>query len=190
MEAATALDIEDGVLGAGAGYYAAIGSPEVTARVAEETVRDAPVSLSVLDSPTSGRRVAFVEIRLSPKSPVSWTREPDLGIATDGGDGGFLTQSAVPDAAPDDTEVVEAFIAAFFPDPDDVSTWHECLERSSGDRVDGVLFSTGWGDGYYPTYLGEDAAGDVVSVVSFGGVVPWNLSGLPGAPPPADEVGP
>ncbi|WP_370521018.1 DUF4241 domain-containing protein [Cellulomonas sp. H30R-01] len=53
--------------------------------------------------------------------------------------------------------------------------------------VDAVVFSAGYGDGGYPTFLGYDADGVVVSAVSYGGVLPWALSGLPGTPP--DEPG-
>ena len=57
--------------------------------------------------------------------------------------------------------------------------------RWSGDAAepDGVVFSTGIGDGGYPTYVGRDAEGGVVSVVHHGGQLPWALSGLPGTPP-------
>ncbi|WP_199424757.1 DUF4241 domain-containing protein [Actinotalea solisilvae] len=192
VEAATELDVRDGVLGAGNGYEASTGRPLRTVQVADTTVPAAPVSLAVLDSPSSGRRVAFVEIRLDPAPPARWAAEPDLGIVTDGGDGGFVALGATPTELDDAAAAaaVDASFGAFFPDEDDSSTWNECLVRSTEGQADGVLFSTGWGDGVYPTYLGLDADGDVVSVVLFGGVLPWNLSGLPGEAPPADEVGP
>lgn len=192
VEAATELDVQDGILGAGAGYYASIGQPEGTSRVAGTTVADVPVNVAILDSPSSGRRVAFVELRLAATPPATWVEDPRLGIGTDGGDGGLLAlgESPVPlDEAAMDAALGDSF-AAYFPDQDDYSTWNQCLVRSAGGRVDGVLFSTGWGDGFYPTYLGKDASGEIVSVVSFGGVIPWNLSGLPGQAPPADDVGP
>lgn len=192
VEAAAEFDVQDGFLGAGNGYLASIGEPEGMVQVADGTVGAAPVSLAVLDSPSSGRRVAFVEIRLESAPPVRWIEQPDLGIGTDGGDGGFLALGSSPEPLNDEaasTAVKDSF-DAYFPEEDDYSTWNQCLVRSTNDRVDGVLFSTGWGDGYFPTYLGKDADGDVVSVVSFGGVIPWNLSGLPGEAPPAEEVGP
>ena len=193
VEAATEIDLPDGLLGSGNGYLAALGVPEGgLVPVADAAVAAAPVSLAVLDSPSSGRRVAFLEIRLAPRAPVRWVAEPGLSIGTDGGDGGFVAAPSSPgvlDEAGTGEAVTRSF-ATFFPDGDDPSTWHQCVVRATGGRVDGVLFSTGWGDGGYPTYLGQDADGVVVSVVSFGGVLPWNLSGLPGDPPPADEVGP
>lgn len=192
VEAATELDIRDGFLGAGPGYAAAVGQPEGVARIAAGTVHAAPVSVAVLDSPSAGRRVAFVEIRLDAAVPVIWAPEPKLFIGTDGGDGGFVALGQAPTAPAGDAAdtAVDDYFAASFPDRHDVSTWNQCVVRSTSGHVDGVLFATGYGDGGYPTYLGSDADGQVVSVVSFGMVLPWSLSGLPGTPPPADEVGP
>lgn len=56
VEAAGEIDVRDGILGAGDGYLAAIGQPEVTAQVADATVSGAPVNLTVPDSPTAGAR--------------------------------------------------------------------------------------------------------------------------------------
>ncbi|MGV8978363.1 MAG: DUF4241 domain-containing protein [Cellulomonas sp.] len=150
------------------------------------------MSVAVLDSVSAGRLVAFVEIRLDSEAPVRWVSERRLGIGTDGGDGGFLALGASPGHLDDAAAgaAIDASFAAFFPDSKNYVTWQQCVVRSTGAQVDGVLFSTGWGDGCYPAYLGQSAGGDVVSVVLFGGVLPWNLSGLPGEAPPADEVGP
>lgn len=126
-----------------------------------------------------------MEIRLSPDVPVRWTYEPNLSLGTDGGDGGLLALGASPEplSPAEESKAADDSHAASFPDYEDYSTWQQCLLRSTDGQVDGVLFSTGWGDGFYPTALGEDADGDVVSVVHSGLVVPWVLSGLPGEPP-------
>lgn len=191
VEAATTMDIPEGVLGAGSGYAAAIGEPDGTLRVSRAALTAVPVSLAVFDSPEAGRRVAFVELRLAPTPPARWVPAPELVIGTDGGDGGILAIRSGRDhlTAEAAGAAVEDYFAAAFPTKDPQS-WNQCLVRTVGGHVDGILFSTGWGDGAYPTYLGEDASGTVVSVVSFGVVLPWNLSGLPGVPPPASEVGP
>ena len=55
-------------------------------------------------------------------------------------------------------------------------------------KVDAVLFATGFGDGGYPTFLGRDAKGEVVSVVHDSLVVPWSVSGLPGTAPAGADI--
>ena len=175
------LVLTDGVLDAGNGYevgYAATVEPDV--QVSDATVT-APVAVAVLDTTSSGRRVAAVEVRVGSGTPVRWEVEPDLSFGTDGGDGGFLATRGLPTGAEVDGW---GFIEAFYPDGDSASGIVCVLRRTSaGGPVDGVLFSTGWGDGGYPVLLGRAADGAVVSVVCWTGIVPWEWSGLAGEAP-------
>ncbi|GEA89259.1 DUF4241 domain-containing protein [Cellulomonas cellasea] len=180
------LTLVDGWLASGSGFDAAYGGI-ASVRVADSTV-EAAIALGVMDSPSSGRRVAFAELRLGEDPPVAWDEEVHLGFGTDGGDGGFVASGTpvVPAVAWDDADpasVPADYLEAFYPEGrDDFST--VCVLRGpAGGPADGFLFSSGWGDGGYPTFLGRSADGDVVSVVSYGYVLPWELSGLPGHPP-------
>ncbi|MFC8190235.1 DUF4241 domain-containing protein [Cellulomonas sp. NPDC057328] len=180
VEAGGYLVLVDGTIDAGNGYEAAYGltiEPDVA--VAAGTVT-APVSLSVLDSEESGRRVAFVEVRVAAADPVTWEESPDLVFGTDGGDGGFLATGALPEGVEVDGW---DYVEAFFPEGDESS--NVCVERRTtpDGPMDGILFSIGWGDGGYPVYLGRAADGSVVSVVCWSGITPWEWSGLPGTPP-------
>lgn len=176
------LVLTDGRLGAGNGYEAAtgggIGEP---VRVAPGRVV-APVTLAVIDGPQTGRRVAFAEVRVGEGTPVSWAFSPDLSIVTDGGDGGFFP-AGLPLVDGDDSWI-DGYVNAFEAGTRD-GTEGVCVQRlpASGTTVESVLFSTGYGDGQYPTYLGRDATGAVVSVVHTGLVLPWGFSGLPGPKP-------
>lgn len=58
-----------------------------------------------------------------------------------------------------------------------------CVIRSSDGVEDGIVFSTGIGDGGYPTCAGCDAEGNVVALLDDGGT-PWATAGVPGTPPP------
>lgn len=180
------LTVVDGWLAAGNGYEVAFGGLDAV-RVADATV-EASVNLGVLDAPSTGRRVAFAELRLDDAPPVRWDEEPALGFGTDGGDGGFVAPGS-PESAPlpadvESTGSLDDYVDAFYPDGDSGSG-HVCVLRSVGDQpVDRFMFSSGWGDGGYPTYLGRSADGSVVGVVSYGYVLPWDLAGLPGEPPP------
>jgi hypothetical protein len=142
--------------------------------VAPATVT-ADVTAGVIGAGPRGGRVAFMELRLSPEPPARWIEEPRLSILTDGGDGGFWSSDAHTDTAQNFDDYVTAFA------PPGVL----CVLRRNEDQPEpsGFLFPTGVGDGWYGTYLGRAADGRVVSVVSYGGLVPWALSGLPGTPP-------
>jgi hypothetical protein len=181
IEHAADLRLGDGTLGAGNGYEAASASGEVL-KVAEPG-RVVPVTLSVLNSPTSGRRVGFVEVRLSDKTPVRWKEVRNLVIVTDGGDGGFFSGDAPP-AEPGLTGGPGDYVKAFFPNRDSASG-NVCVLRTpeGSTSVDAVLFETGYGDGSYPTFAGLALDGSMVSIVSYGSVMSWPSSGLPGTPP-------
>jgi hypothetical protein len=177
LEHVADLKLTDGRIGAGAGAEAAYGATNPVLVAHPGTV--APVTLAVLDSPRSGRRVAFVEIRISPELPVRWAEANHLDIGTDGGDGGFNAGAVI--AAADDA-TANGYHAALDPKKHSDTV---CVLRTvlSDDVTDSVLFSTGYGNGAYPTELGYGVSGKVVSLVSYGFVVPWRLSGLPGTPP-------
>jgi hypothetical protein len=173
------LPLPGGLLGSGNGYEAAYAMNSLV-QVADHTVT-AQVNQAVI-SRGQDRRVAFVELRLSPVRPVSWAEQPHLGILTDGGDGGFYSADA--GSGPSDDQSGDDYVEAFYPN-DNSAGGNLCVLRGNDDqdRPNGFLFSTGIGDGGYPTYLGRAADGTVVSVVSYGYLVPWRLSGLPGSPP-------
>lgn len=169
----------DGTIGAG-GSEAAMGFVDFVT-VSDRPV-DAPVTLAVLDSPTAGRRVAFAEVKLLPSTPVRWVELQKLDIGTDGGDGGFVAGHA-PEANDWPTD---AYVSAYDMDHGGVCV----LRRTAGaTQPDVVAFSTGYGDGGYPTFAGYDASDRIASLVNFGYVLPWRYSGLPGAPPTSPEVG-
>jgi hypothetical protein len=180
LEHATDLLLSDGRIEAGNGYEAATATGAV-ADVARKGVV-APVTLAVLNSKASGRRVGFVEVRLAASAPVRWSDMTALTIGTDGGDGGF-TVGGAPQLGADDASTLD-YVDAFYPNRNSYSG-NVCVLRQpvTAGRPDAVLFETGYGDGGYPTVGGYDGSGHLVSLVSYGFVVPWRLSGLPGTPP-------
>jgi hypothetical protein len=188
VEHASPLLLDDGRLRAGNGFDAATASGSTPVPVAPPGTR-AQVAMTVVDSDRAGRRVAFVEAQLSAAEPVRWEEHPDLLVVTDGGDGGFSTGTApvvdVTEGGGDGDDyshpVIDAYVGAFGSGDGDRSV---CVLRRTRGTVDAVLFTTGYGDGVYGIYVGRDAAGEAVSLVSYGAVLPWDLSGLPGTPPP------
>ncbi|WP_158609686.1 DUF4241 domain-containing protein [Cellulomonas triticagri] len=178
------LLLTDGVLGAGPGYAGMVAAGDGSLTVAPGTIT-APVSLQVLDSTESGRRVAFVEVRVGDGTPVAWTDSEDVGVVTDGGDAAVFAPVGAPDSTFWDMDpVIHASIAAQLDDSDGASGVCALRRPAAGGPVDAVLTAIGWGDGWYPVVVGTDAAGEVVSVVVDGMITPWEWSGLPGTPPP------
>ena len=174
LERVASLRLTEGGIAAGPGFDVSTGLTQVSAIVADRTI-DAPVTLAVLDSPQTGRRVAFAEIRLLASEPVRWVEERYLNIGTDGGDGGFADAAAT---RGDMEQQSEDYLDA-------MANATECVVRQESEgRVSGVIFATGYGDGGYPTLLGLDDRGRIATIVHDGLVLPWTYSGLPGAPPP------
>lgn len=169
------LVLADGALGVGN------GAEVLLAGLAPVPVSDgaatAAMSVSVLDSASSGRRVAFVEARIGLEPPVRWELSEDLVVVTDGGDAGYLAPGAA--LLPADLDTAgPALSDALFAD-DGV-----CALRRGGDgEVDGLVTTIGWGDGWYPVYIGRTADDEVAAVVTWGLITPWEWSGLPGTPP-------
>ncbi len=177
------LLLTDGVLGAGPGYAGLVAAWDGELRVAPGTV-SAPVSLQVLDSTESGRRVAFVEVRVGDGTPAAWTVSEDVGVVTDGGDAAVFAPVGAPDSTFWDMDpLITTYVETLYDDGDDASGVCALRRPEAGGPVDAVLTAIGWGDGWYPVVVGTDAAGEVVSVVVDGMITPWEWSGLPGTPP-------
>ena len=186
LEHATDLVLLDGTVRSGNGYDGATGGGGDPLRVAREPVT-APVTLAVINGPNLGRRVAFLEVQVRPATPVRWAEASTLGIVTDGGDGAFIRGGALGSDGSD--EDINDYVGAFYPDGDSTSGNVCVLAVTRAGDIDSVMFSTGIGDGSYATFAGYDEAGEIVSLVSYGGLVPWSASGLPGTPLPADALG-
>jgi hypothetical protein len=177
------LRLTDGWLAAGDGFSISEGLPGVRAQVAPTTVV-APLTLAVVGDPEEWGRIAFAELRLLPTTPVRWVDERYLSIGTDGGDGGFTTaDAALPSLGTLGTRSEANMDATFGRDRQGVAA--VCVLKVERDgRTSAVTWSTGYGDGGYPTLLGLDADGRIASVVHDGLILPWSYSGIPGAPPP------
>jgi hypothetical protein len=173
------LALPGGWLGSGSAYDAAYATA-TEIQVADHDVT-ADVYFGVLGRGV-GEAVALVELRLGEDEPVSWTQAGRLSILTDGGDGGFFSGDAGDGPEnPDFDDYIDAFKKGMTGGRSNL-----CVTRRNEDqpRPTGFLFRTGFGDGRYPTYLGRNAQGEVVSVLQDDLLVPWALNGVPGKPPP------
>jgi hypothetical protein len=156
-----------------------------------------PVDLAVADAGESGQRVALARLLLSPAPAVRWvmavTDEQDVttlkgdevfGYGVDAGTGAFV-DGAVP-----------AWLATEYPPSnydryaklqDDWQTRGEAAAEGLGipygfvliERLgqgDAAMFSSGWGDGHYASWVGYGADDlPVVIVTDFGVITAVNI---------------
>lgn len=142
-----------------------------------------PVDIAVADAGESGHRVALARVVLSPEPPVRWTlavtAEQDpatlksgdiFGYGVDAGTAAFMDAGAV------------AWLAGLSFEESEVLTdgWQtrgEALGPELGIPYGFVLveevgpggaamFSSGWGDGFYASWVGHDAQDRPVQVVT------------------------
>jgi len=173
------LTLPAGSVDAGNGFDGIEGVTSDALVLADGRV-DAAVNIAILDVGGGGQLVPFVELYVADEEPVRWAEDVDLAIVTDGGDGAFIAPRSAGDQDVD-LEHMDTIIDLAFTDSPRRTPY--CTVRTFDGVPDAVVFPTGYGDGYYPTILGYGASGAVVDLVSFGHVVPWKLSGLPGTPP-------
>lgn len=148
------------------------------------------VRLAVGDFPSGGHRVALARVDFSTKPAVRWQMatvagqdisllKPDeiFGYGVDAGTGSFYDPKA--------GEAAKVLLTA---EPDAWEQWQTDGE-ASGAKVIGpysflltvslgpaniVMFHSGWGDGFYASYFGFDAAGNVTALVTDFATIDWN----------------
>ncbi len=135
-----------------------------------------PVCLHVAQLHPADERVAFLHVRFSTQPVVRWADAP-IGFGVDGGTGGIGSAEAVSAAT---IENIDGYLAAI--EAHDVPTWNWAnvtTDAATGANVIG--FSTGYGDGGYPVFVGLDKDGRVASVVVDLLVAPWRWLGEVGS---------
>ena len=150
-----------------------------------------PVILSVAHYQKDSSRVAYAMLRLSEQTPIRWemaTRPGEdlsslseaegFGYAVESGTGCFMDMDAaqVIDASLEAEtfedslggKLLEALEKNYKP------TWDWAVLRvDDSTEANVIAFTTGWGDGAYPSYFGYDAEDNIVNLVTdfglFGG---------------------
>lgn len=129
---------------------------------------------------------AVAQLVLDPTSPpVRWEDDQRFGFGTGAGSGWIGSPEALPVAKPDPDDAVrwEAWILVdqlmfeVFIDEPVCTTW------ARDDGANFVVYSNGFGDGYFPGAAGYDKDDRLVAITWFFGHGSWVLAGIPGAPP-------
>lgn len=148
---------------------------------------DYPVDLAVADTGAGGHRIALARLVISSRPPVRWEmavtegqdpaalkEDEQFGYGVDAGTGAFV------DAA------VPAWLARTYP-PSDPASYMAVVEdwqtrgEDQGPRLGipygfalieplgpggAAMFSSGWGDGFYASWIGYDAQDEVAVIVT------------------------
>jgi hypothetical protein len=140
-----------------------------------------PVRLSIWADETD-QRVAFASINFCDTEPKTWEmltvkgqslatlREGEIfGYGVDSGTGCFMDAAAL-EGLLRQMESNEEWFQELIDEMDKTyrHTW-SWLDRKMGD-ADLVAFSSGFGDGFYASYVGRDASGNVCTVVTDFGI--------------------
>lgn len=145
-----------------------------------------PVYVYAKETRSAGIRVALAELRFSEVTPVSWkmavkegqdvsTLKADefFGYGVDAGLGSFMSHETVKafeadmdkaaQTIPDFSDYYSDVLAKVLekPDPDAI-----VYPVPSSPENTVAIFHSGWGDGFYPSYFGFDAAGKPVTLVT------------------------
>ncbi len=140
-----------------------------------------PVRLAVALLENGGERVAFAEVRFLDVPVARWApaREPKagepplkdgefLGYGVDAGTGCFMDADAgrlLVARMEAEEDYFETIIAEM--DRTTRMTWSWASIRPAEDREENVVcFSSGWGDGVYPSFVGLTADGEVAALLT------------------------
>jgi hypothetical protein len=134
------------------------------------------VSISVAHIYTD-KRVAFAMIKFSDNKPVKWemaltvgqktdeTGDDDIGYGVDSATGGFMDKATADKIAELELEVYDKFEKQF--DDTYVHTYSYAIGSiTDSGQNEVVAFSSGYGDGGYPSYFGFDEAGKPCALVT------------------------
>lgn len=151
-----------------------------------------PVRLAVADFPSGGTRVTFARVDFKHTQVVCWSmavvEKQDVatlkdneifGYGVDTGTGSFFDPTAGKAAA----ELLKA-------DNDVWETW-QTEGEANGPKIVGpysfllnlqlgeanaIMFHSGWGDGFYASWFGYDADGNVAALITDFQTVDWNAT--------------
>lgn len=142
-----------------------------------------PVILSIARVEENGdQRVAYAMLRLGEGQPVRWElatwpgkRLEDLGVGevfgygVDAGTGSFMDETAAQKLAQDE-ELIDKLLDDSRDNYVDTWSWTDfVVDEETGANV--ISFSSGFGDGFYPSYRAFDEEGRLVALVTDFGVV-------------------
>lgn len=151
-----------------------------------------PVRLAVADFPSGGLRIAFARVDFSDEPIARWslavpegqniaTLKDDeiFGYGVDAGTGSFFDPLASKEAArllddnPDAWEDWQTEGEAN--GPKTIGPYMFLLDLKLGES-NAIMFSSGWGDGFYASWFGYDANGNVAALITDFATIDWSTA--------------
>jgi hypothetical protein len=108
-----------------------------------------------------------------------WKELRRVGYVTDGGVGGITTPEWAATPKGQDNEVSDLYESELV---DKARQWF-VADVDGHEGVDTLVFSNGYGDGYFPAVAGYDAAGRRLEITLWSVAAPWRLAFPQGTPP-------
>jgi hypothetical protein len=109
-----------------------------------------------------------------------WKQLRRAGYVTDGGVGGITTPEWAAADKGEQNEVSQLYERELV----DKARQRFVADVDGHDGTDSLVFSNGYGDGYFPAVAGYDAAGRRLEIVLWSIATPWRLAFPEGTPPP------
>ncbi|RYD59092.1 MAG: DUF4241 domain-containing protein [Sphingobacteriales bacterium] len=145
-----------------------------------------PVELAIASIDGNDERIGLARIKFSDNAPVKWdctlcdgqdisTLEPDeyFGYGVDSGTGGFMDTSAATVLLQElsrDADFGEKLVDQLDKNYKDTRSWQ--MWEKDGANV--AMFTSGWGDGLYASYIGYDDNGNICRLVTDFGLLDWD----------------
>lgn len=139
------------------------------------------VTLAIAQLAGGDERIAFARLSFDSSPPVRWemavTSDQDghslekdeyFGYGVDSGTGCFMDPKAgslLNQRMSDDDSYADTIIEGMDSTYKDTRSWL-CVQPSASREENVVCFSTGWGDGSYPSFFGFSAANELVALVT------------------------
>jgi hypothetical protein len=149
-----------------------------------------PVTLSVVKIGNEHYRVALARVLFSNEPSVRWqmalkngqdpaTLKPDeiFGYPVDAGTGSFFDPAAAVEAnalTDRNPNAWEGWQTRGEANGASIENFGSFLLNEPFGNANVVMFHSGWGDGYYPSYFGYDASGKVTALVTDFGTHDWS----------------
>lgn len=146
-----------------------------------------PVELAIARIDNDDERIGLARIKFSDEVPVRWdctlcdgqdlsALAPDeyFGYGVDSGTGGFMDTSAATVLLRElsrDPEFSDKLVEQMDKNYQDTRSW--LLWEQNDANV--AMFTSGWGDGLYASYIGHDEKGEICRLVTDFGLMDWEL---------------
>jgi len=156
-------------------------SPDAPVFAQKVPIGSHPVTLAIAQLAGGDERIAFARLSFSSSPPVRWklavTADQDVrslkkdeyfGYGVDSGTGCFTGRDAgllLNQRLSDGDDYFNAIIDGMNSTYKHTRSWL-CVQPSVSREENVVCFSTGWGDGSYPSFFGFSAADEVVALVT------------------------